>query len=103
MRFVVVDREHGVSLHRVVKKDDIKIPEVGTKMHRCFRSLAVVYPRKMCTKDVALDAKLTPKETSALLVALMARGLVDQVERRRGLQGGSIWQLSLTAHQLLNK
>jgi hypothetical protein len=49
------------------------------------------------TADVARTTQLTNKETAALLIALMARGLIQRASERRGVVGGSEWKLTTPA------
>lgn len=80
-----------------VKPSEVVLPQKGTKTRRCLFALVNHYPRKLNTSQVARSTWLDNKETSALLTTLMARGLVERVSERRGLLGGSDWQLTHTA------
>ena len=95
-------------LHRYVKREvdgltimcvavgqsDVKIPAIGTKIHKCLLSVAQSHPKPIQTADVVQQTSLTIKETSALLITLMARGLIIRHEGRHGMKGGSTWLLS---------
>jgi DNA-binding IclR family transcriptional regulator len=65
--------------------------------------MAVVnaWPTTIITQEIARTAQLNGKETSALMAVLAARGLVERLEERRGLLGGSIWQLTQSAVTLM--
>lgn len=86
---------------RAVQQDQVQLPQTGTKIHRCLMAVAEQYPRPIKTAVIAKDAGLQSKETASLVVALMARGLLERVEERRGLTGGSIWELSHATKKLL--
>jgi len=101
MKFIIKEVDGVALLREVVPRSEMKIPEKGSKLHRCFVALAVVYPSTLNTRVVSTNSGLTPKETSALLVALLSRGIVERVEGRRGRVGGSIWKLSSTAQKMV--
>ena len=103
MIFILREEEGGREVYRkVVPTQQTRLPEVGTKLHTCFRAVAMAYPETIASSEVITNSGLKSKETGALLVALMARGLIDRIEGRRGLPGGSIWQLSSAAHQAMD-
>lgn len=88
-------------LHSAVKPSDVVLPQVGTKTRRCLMEVLAVWPAHITTGGVAQNSKLENKETSALLITLMARGLVERVSERRGLLGGSEWRVTVATRQLL--
>lgn len=83
------------------EQSNVALPNKNTKMYRCVISVLSYYPKNINTKEVALAADLTPKETSSFLVMLMTRGILERVEGRRGLAGGSVWKLTPAAVKLL--
>jgi len=88
-------------MHRAVKSKDVKLPRVGTKLRACLLAIARRYPEETSTKQVRLGAQLEGKEVSSLLVLLMARGLIARVSAGQGATGGSLWELSQEAIELL--
>jgi len=59
------------------------------------------HPETIKTGEIARRTGLRGKETASLVVTLMGRGLLERVSARRGLLGGSIWQLTVVARKLL--
>lgn len=101
-KYVLHITKDGTTIMRAaVKPAQVVLPAIGTKIHACLMAVLEKYADPIHTGDVARNAKLQNKETSALLVALMARGLVQRVEERRGLSGGSTWILTPRAEVLL--
>jgi hypothetical protein len=76
---------------------EARLPAQDTKIYKCLLAVAHCWPSTIMTLEVAHAAALQGKETSALMAVLSARGLVERLEERRGLVGGSIWQLTNTA------
>lgn len=104
MVFILQEMKDGKEVYRkVVPTTKTRLPETGTKLHTCFREVAVAYPKTIASSEVIRNSGLQPKETGALLVALLARGLIERVEGRRGLPGGSIWILSSAAYNAIDK
>lgn len=94
MKFVIKEVSGAVYMHRVVKSKDVVLPQKGTKIHLCFSAVAGRYPEVVSTANVASLAGLKTKETAALLVSLLSRGLLVRVSSRQGSAGGSIWALT---------
>lgn len=88
-------------LHSVVRPSEVVLPAAGTKTRRCLIAVHRAWPGKIQTAQVAERSGLQNKETSSLLITLMARGLVERVSERRGFVGGSEWRLTVTALELL--
>lgn len=91
--FVQVDSSGGIVAQSTVKSP-VKMPSKGTKIRRCLEAVRDLWPNTIRTLEIATLAGLHGKETSALMAVLAARGLVQRLEERRGLVGGSIWSLS---------
>ena len=86
---------------RAIRQEEVQLPQGGTKIHRCLMAIVERYPTTPKTAEIAEHTGLQSKETASLVVALMARGLVNRVEERRGLKGGSVWELSHVTKKLL--
>ena len=84
-----------------VPQQEARLPAQNTKIYRCLLAVSQCWPHTILTLEVAAAAKLNGKETSALMAVLSARGLVERIEERRGLVGGSIWHLTKVAAVLL--
>lgn len=101
-RPVVKQAEGNITiLQSAVKASDAVLPQVGTKTRRCLMAVYLAFPLDVNTAQIAQDSGLENKETSALLMTLLARGLVERVSERRGLLGGSEWKTTVATRELL--
>ena len=101
-RYLYREIEGGVTVLRSgVRVPDVTIPSHGTKIYKCLLAVRNAHPATILTGGIAEEAGLRGKETASLVVTLMGRGLLERVEARRGLLGGSIWKLTVIAKQLL--
>jgi hypothetical protein len=102
--FKYLQREiDGVTiLSTAVSQLDVKLPPVGTKIYKCLLAVANSYPKPINTQEIAYHAQLKDKETAALVVMLRVRGIVERKEERRGIKGGSVWELTSIAVQKMN-
>lgn len=101
-RPVVRQAEGNITImSAAVRQSDVVLPQVGTKTRRCLMAVHGAWPTDITTSEVATAARLENKETSALLMTLMARGLVERVSERRGLLGGSEWRVTVATRELL--
>lgn len=98
-RPVIRQAEGTIQIIKTTRVADIAMPATGTKYRRCL--LAVGPGVAITTTEIACAAGLNTKETAAMLVTLMARGLVERTEERRGLPGGSRWRWTVTARAYL--
>lgn len=73
---------------------DTLLPARRTKIYRCFFSIGHCHPKVIMTAVIARETGLKNKETAALLIALMTRGLIMRASERRGIPGGSEWRLT---------
>jgi hypothetical protein len=95
--------EGGITVLRSgVRVPDVTLPAEGTKIHRCLIAVRNAHPKTILTGEVASRTGLKGKETASLVVTLMGRGLLERVEARRGLLGGSVWKLTSIGKDLLN-
>ena len=85
-----------------VSQREARLPAQNTKIYKCLSAVATCWPSTILTLEIATRSSLNGKETSALMAVLAARGLVERLEERRGLVGGSVWKLTKTAAQLLH-
>lgn len=101
-RFIFRELEDGTTVMRSgVRVPDVTLPSQGTKIYKCLLAVRNSHPATILTGGIAEHAGLKGKETASLVVTLMGRGLLERVEARRGLLGGSIWKLTVTAKRLL--
>jgi hypothetical protein len=95
MRFVARKTENGYEvMHRTVRTEDVRLPVRTTKLYQTLLCVAESYPSAICTSDIAVHRGQNNKETASMMTLLMARGLVNRVERKRGISGGSLWAVS---------
>ena len=85
-----------------VPSQQVNLPRIGTKIHVCLLAIAREYPRKVSSGEIAHITRFQAKDTASLMGTLMARGLLARVEERRGMPGGSIWELTPRAIELLD-
>ena len=88
-------------MHAAVPQREARLPAQNTKIYKCLLAVVEIWPRTIMTLQIASTAHLNGKETSALMAVLSARGLVERLEERRGLVGGSIWKLTDSAAALM--
>jgi hypothetical protein len=84
-----------------VPQESARLPAKNTKIYRCLLAVVNSWPHTIMTLEIASASSLNGKETSALMAVLSARGLVERLEERRGLIGGSIWRLTKSAAALM--
>jgi len=96
------EMEDGTTVMRSgVRVPDVTLPSKGTKIYKCLLAVRNAHPATILTGGIADKAGLRGKETASLVVTLMGRGLLERVEARRGLLGGSVWRLTVIAKKLL--
>lgn len=85
--------------------DDVSLPKRGTKLWVCLVALHRLAPAR--TSDIVLainDVQVppyTPKEVASQLTVLRYKGLVKVIDDRRGIPGGSTWELTAPCAELL--
>lgn len=75
------------------------LPRRGTKLSKCLGALALYRPTT--TGDIAIKLDQDSSDTASQLTVLQAKGLVVRLKERRGISGGSTWDLSPYASKLL--
>lgn len=92
----------------IIEKNDVaenvKLPERGSNLWSTLMVLSVLEPST--TGDITTRLKLFGKEfdtsdISSYLTTLRSKGLVNQLEYKRGVAGGSTWGLTDKATELL--
>lgn len=78
------------------------LPKNGTLKQECLMVLADNYPRRMNSTEIAANIKGNTNALSTAMLGLLYLGLVTRLEVNRGQVGGSLWELSETAKNLLN-
>lgn len=101
-RYLSYVTRHGHEVtHRAVTLAAVTLPAKGSKRYRCLMAVRSGFPGTVTTEYVMRRVRLTSKEASAFMVALMVRGLIDRVLRRKGFPGGSSWRLSYASEKML--
>lgn len=101
-RYLFRELDDGSTVMRSgVRVPDVTVPAKGTKIYKCLLAVRNAHPATILTGGIAKQAGLKGKETASLVVTLMGRGLLERVQARRGLLGGSVWRLTLVAKKLL--
>jgi hypothetical protein len=81
-----------------------RLPKPGTHLHHTLTCLWAIAPAssKEVTDTLILQGlQYTVSDISSYLMMLRARGLVSVLEYRRGMPGGSTWELTAVADTLL--
>jgi chorismate synthase len=76
------------------------LPRRGTKLSITLGALAGV--DKGTTRQIADRTGQSSNDTASQLTVLQGRGLVERMNHKRGVEGGSTWMLTILASKLLN-
>jgi hypothetical protein len=101
---VVYTQLENMKILRTDTREDIKLPKRDTKLWNTLKVLTAL--------EIASSAEVTQtladlgnifsvSDVSSYLTILRAKGLVEAPESRRGVQGGSTWNLTSAAKGLL--
>lgn len=93
--------EGGYTIIQKEPEDQIVLPKSGSKLREILMIVAA-FP-DIQTVEVAHIVKDTTDKVAVCLSVLEANGLLDIVEDRRGVKGGSIWTLSFAAKNLIGE
>jgi predicted Rossmann fold nucleotide-binding protein DprA/Smf involved in DNA uptake len=99
-RFVYEEKD-GILIKRKLKVNKVALPHKDSKLFATLAVLAAYYPQQMNTRDISNVTGHTVTETASELLVLDHKGLVERLEERRGIPGGSIWILSHSGCKLL--
>jgi hypothetical protein len=99
-RYVAQRKDGQLVMHRV-HKTQVSLPKPDSKLHETLSVLAVYYPTRMSTAEIAKQTGHNTKDTTSELSVLDHKALVERVEERKGLPGGSIWTLTNNGARLL--
>jgi hypothetical protein len=83
---------------------DAKLPRVGTHLHNtlvCLSSIEPANSREVTDTLTFQGFEYTVSDVSSYLMMLRTRGLVEVLEYKRGVPGGSTWELTAVANELL--
>ena len=74
--------------------DSIKMPLENPNHYKCLLAIYKTYPDPVQTAQVAAHCGFENKPTYGFIASLLSKGLVERVEERKGLPGGSSWTLT---------
>ena len=84
---------------RHTENRNMRLPKKGTKLYAC---LIFVAEHEGCrTGDVAMSMKDSASKVATQLTVLMCRGYITRVDTRRGVAGGSSWELTAATKKIL--
>jgi len=87
------------------KPEDVTLPRQGTKLWQCLIALAKLKSANTATITLKVNevyqVQYDTNEVSSHLTVLRYKGLVIVTKFRKGLPGGSTWQLTPAASKLL--
>lgn len=98
---LVKEVKDGYIIHHRLETDQITLPRTGSKLHKILMIIAAF--DDIQTSEIAHIVKDSTNIVASNIVILETNGLVDRVEDRRGVEGGSLWALTLTAKNLLGE
>lgn len=103
-RKVVYTTLNSMEITHNEKVQDVKLPKVGTYLFEtlaCLWSIEPANSREVTDTLVLRGHDFTVSDVSSYLMILRSRGLVTVVDYRRGVAGGSTWEVSDVAEGLL--
>lgn len=94
----------GITIEHREKPTTAKLPKPGTHTRLTLQVLAMIEPAS--SKEVtdqlnAMGHSFSVSDVSSYLAMLRAKTLVEVIESRRGIPGGSTWELTPIAESLL--
>jgi hypothetical protein len=104
LRKLVFTTLKDIEIEHNARPQDVSLPRQNTHLHNTLVCLWAIEPAtsKEVTDTLVLRGHtFTVSDVSSYLMMLRARGLVRVVEYRRGVPGGSTWELSDIADELL--
>lgn len=94
-----------MSIEHIDMEGKVTIPKKGSKLLECLAALVTL--GKASTADIhdlisnRNGSTMTPAEVATFLTILRYRGLVQVVVLRKGISGGSIWEPTEEALELI--
>jgi hypothetical protein len=106
-KVVATRLEENITIEHIDRPEETTLPRPDSKLYRCLLTLAVL--RKATTLDVTTrlnhgkrkNKALTNSDVASQLTVLRYKGLVLAAVERKGVLGGSTWQLTSAAIKLL--
>ncbi len=95
---VIATRLGEMEITHQEKPARIKIPAKGSKLYQAFYALQTLQEADTTEIrdriDLLFDNDLLTKDVASQLTVLKHRALIEVIEYRRGVAGGSIWKLT---------
>lgn len=94
----------SITIEHNESEDKVSLPQKGTKL---WDALAILISEPQATSGeiterlVLMGKSYTVSDVSSYLTILKSRGLVKVVSSKRGVSGGSTWELTDAAKRLL--
>lgn len=101
---VVFSELENLTVIHTDTREDIKLPKQGTHLWKTLKALVglgVANSAEITQTLCDLGNKFTVSDVSSYLTILRSKGLVEAPESKRGVQGGSTWNLTGIAKTLL--
>jgi len=100
-RFVAIQQADGTIIRRTIPKTEVTLPKRQSKLFETLAILAAYYPARLSTGELSKVTGHSVTDTASELSVLTHKALVEKMEERKGLPGGSIWALTHTGAKLL--
>ncbi len=103
-RKVVYSTMDDIEVMHNTPVQDVKLPKVGTHLHNtlvCLWSIEPANSREVTDTLILHGNQYTVSDVSSYLMILRSRSLVEVLEYKRGVAGGSTWELTSIATDLL--
>lgn len=105
-RRVVYSTLEEISIQRNTPRDSIRLPKAGThlsKTLRCLKAIGTSNSAEITQALVDMGNSFTVSSVSSYLTILRSMGLVETAQSKRGIPGGSTWNLTVAASKLLGE
>lgn len=100
-RYAAIRDDAGNWIKRRIPKTELTLPKRESKLYETLSILATYYPAKLSTGEISQATGHTVTDTASELAVLDHKSLVEKIEERKGLPGGSIWALTNSGAKLL--
>jgi hypothetical protein len=94
----------GMTIEHRTAPSSVKLPRENTHLRITLTTLSTIEPansKEITDRLVELGQAFTVSDVSSYLTMLRAKGLVEALDSKRGVPGGSTWQLTDRASDLL--
>lgn len=108
----ILEKLEGPLCESIDSGDEVKLPRFGSNLHQTIMVLSIL--PEGSSKEITerlnelrgasegSNDYLTVSDVSSYLTILRSKGLVDRVDIRRGVAGGSTWTLTDIAEDLIS-